>query len=245
MKRRTIRKLAVVLLTATVLGCATYSDRVAPVQLPEKAANRVRAAGAIITARAYLYPEEAKDAFGFDIRKTGILPVEVVIDNRSASNITINTTQTFLIDNAGNLWPSLSTETACNRVKKHIEMGETLKGTAKPALGGAAAGAVIGGTIGVLTGKNVGESAGKGAVAGAAAGAVIGGASGYASSEEKAREWIYEKSLENRKVLPNEIAHGFLFFPGKDEEAASAKELRLSLSKGTLRKVVTIHLEHY
>ncbi len=245
MKKGIMMRLMAVLLITAAVGCARYSDQVAPIQLPENALNRVHVEGAIVSARAYVHPDEAKNALGFDTRKAGILPVEVVIDNRSASSITIDTQHTFLIDDAGNLWPSLSMETATNRVKGHIEMGETLKGTAKPTLGGAAAGAAIGSAVGVLTGKNVGESAGKGAVAGAAAGAVIGGTSGYVSAEEKARDWVYDRALEERKVLPNEIAHGFIFFPGRDKEANSARELRLSLSMGTIKRVVIINLERY
>ena len=93
---------------------------------------------------------------------------------------------------------------------------------------GAAAGSLIGAAVGIVTGDDVAGAIGKGAAVGAAAGATMGGIGGYTS--EDARKQItrdlHEKSLENKAVESQSIAHGFLFFPG---EAMSVKKLRLKL----------------
>ena len=42
---------------------------------------------------------------------------------------------------------------------------------------------------------------------------------------------LRDSSLQNRVIQPGELAHGYLFFPGKDE-ARSASSLRLALQAG-------------
>ncbi len=38
------------------------------------------------------------------------------------------------------------------------------------------------------------------------------------------------KALENKKIMPNQLAYGVIFFPGFKEEAQAAKTLKLTLS---------------
>ena len=132
--------------------------------------------GVGLYAEAYLQADAAEQAFGFDIRGAGVVPVRFVLDNQSKGDIEIRGDQTFLIDADRQAWPLLTYDQAYRRVNRHVELGETAKGAAKPAVLLAATGAIVGAAVGVVTGDSAAEGAGRGAAAGAAAGAIIGGA---------------------------------------------------------------------
>lgn len=216
------------LLVAGFSGCSTYKAKPLSFQLPDAYGNAVDVAGARVASKAYVNPAEAREAFGFDVRAAGLLPVQLVFDHRGAEPVSINAAQTFLEDDKGNLWPILSSRTAYERAAKYSKTKEVFKEGAYAGFLGAAAGTVIGAAVGIVTGDNVLETAAKGAAVGAAGGATLGGAKGYGSNEARRTitEDLREKSLQNKPVAPNSIAHGFLFFPG---EAESARQLRLQL----------------
>ncbi|MEW6670863.1 MAG: hypothetical protein AB1427_04120 [Thermodesulfobacteriota bacterium] len=218
-------------------GCArTYQAKPLPFKSPASFKNVVEVAGAQVAARAYADPGEAKEAFGFDIRSAGMLPVQVIFDNQGSHPLEINGLQTFLEDNDGNLWPILNREMAYERATKYAQTKEIFTEGAYKGFLGAAAGAIVGAAIGIVSGENAAATAGKGAAVGAAAGAVLGGAGGYASGEarRKITNDLREKSLQNQAVDPKSLAHGFIFFPG---EALSAKQLRLQLLEKDTGKV--------
>lgn len=236
--------LTFVLLVSTTLapfGCATYGDRVAPVPLPEAQPGHVDVDGVKLVAQAYVEPGSAKSALGFDARQAGLLPVRFVIDNQAGKRVSVTPGQTFLIDDQGQAWPLLTSDQAYDRVKGHVDVGETVAGAAKPAGLLGAAGALVGAAVGVVTGENVGTTAAAGAAAGAAIGGVGGGA--YANREigRKISDDLSRESLRNRRVQPGELAYGYLFFPGKDE-AQSARELRLGLHIGDQERIVKLSL---
>ncbi len=225
-------------------GCATYSDRVAPVPLPSAFSQHVDVQGALLAATPYVDADKAEDAFGFDVRSAGLLPVRLVIDNQSGTSLAILAQQTFLIDKEEQAWPLLTQEQAYRRVEKEVEIGETFKGAAKPSLMLGAAGAVAGFAIGILTGENLGETVAKGAAVGASAGALYGGVARHQEYNDEIRKDLLHNSLRNQRVKPGELAYGYLFFPGRDE-AESATALRLGLSIGDKQQIVTIPLfEH-
>ncbi|HKJ64687.1 MAG TPA: hypothetical protein VJ969_04755, partial [Desulfopila sp.] len=67
----------------TVTGCTTaYKAKPLPFKTPEAYDNTVRVNETWIGGRAYADKQEALDAFGFDIRGAGMLPVQLVFDNR-------------------------------------------------------------------------------------------------------------------------------------------------------------------
>lgn len=245
MKNRAILAAAAAVILAAVAACSTYSHRVAPIKLPEAAANMVEVDGLKMTATAFVDREAAEKAFGFDIRKAGILPVQVTFQNDGHRRARVKAKQTFLIDRDKNAWPVLDARETYARTKKFVEIGETVKGTATPALLLGAAGAVAGAAIGIISGQNVGEMAGKGAVIGAAAGTIGGGADAYARTGRRIRDDLARKTLKNEDILPGQIAYGVLFFPGAPgEEASSARELRLALDLGySNSRIVTIPLQ--
>ena len=233
-----------ILLALPYTGCTSYQDRVAPITLPDNNRGVVVGDGLSISAYAITDPAEAEKSLGFNALKAGLLAVRLTFKNDSSQNATINPSQTFLIDSANNAWPILSQRQANERVEKHVDIGETAKGTAKPAFLLGAAGAVAGAAFAIVTGEDVGEAMGKGAVAGAASGALLGGSAAYAETHNKVRKGINDKSLHTDIILPGEIAYGFLFFPGTPgEEAKDAAELRLNLTLGENGKPQIVKLD--
>lgn len=231
MKRRYFTMVSGMLLAGLVLGgCSPYTQQVVPFKMPATYSNMTQVAGIQIGARAYIDPNEAQNAFGFDIRGAGLLPVQVVVDHKGTSPIEINPAQTFLIDHQNNLWPVLDKRLAYERVARYTEMAEIGSGAVKHGFLGATAGALIGAAIGIVSGRGVGEAAARGAAVGAAAGATAGGMAAYGANKanQDISNDLRNKSLESRPVRPLDIVHGFIFFPG---EASSAKELRLQFKE--------------
>lgn len=236
-----LRVLVPLLLLALAAGCATYGERVAPVPLPETDPQAITVDGAQVVAQAYLEPQQAEKALGFDARGAGLLPVRFVVDNGSHGVVRLRPEQTFLLDGEGNAWPLLTSEQAYKRVRAHVGAGETVAEAGEATFLGGAAGAVAGLAIGVLSGRNVAENVGKGAVVGGAAGALGGGASRYGELDREIRNDLEQKGLRIQRVPKGELAYGYLFFPGK-EEAESARALRLGLKVGDRAQVVELPL---
>jgi hypothetical protein len=80
------RNISIFIIAVSLLfsaGCAsTYQAKPLPFKAPASFKNVVEVAGAQIAAKAYADPGEAKEAFGFDIRSAGMLPVQVIFDNQ-------------------------------------------------------------------------------------------------------------------------------------------------------------------
>jgi hypothetical protein len=231
--KRILFMVGIVFLTA---GCGTaYKVKPLPFRAPSSYANSLQVGGATLAAQAYADREKAKEAFGFDIRGAGMLPVQVIFDNPGPHALKIVPEQTFLEDESGNLWPILEEQFAYDRATKYAQTQQIFKEGAYAGFLGAAAGAIIGAAIGIVAGEGVGSALGKGAAVGAAAGATLGGAKGFASDDAR-REIISDlnkKSLDNKAVKPGNLAFGFIFFPG---EALSAKKLRLRLKEADTGK---------
>ncbi len=229
-------------LLAGAMGCSSaYKAKPMSFKLPQTYGNATGVGGATVAAKAFDEQKEAEDAFGFDVRGAGMLPVQVVFDNQGPNSLSIEDDQTFLEDAGGNLWPLLSNRAAYERAAKHSQGRTMAKEGVYHGLWGAAAGALIGAAIGIIGGDNVGAALGKGAAGGAAVGAVIGSAKGYDSDEARMEISgdLREKSLQNKPVAPMSIAHGFLFFPG---EIQSAKMLRLKLKENETGAVHVLNL---
>jgi hypothetical protein len=228
------------LLVGTMSACTSYKSQEVSFRPPTAYGNMQMVADAQVAAQSYADSSAAKQAFGFDIRSAGLLPVQVIIDNGGGSALDIVPEQTFLVDAEGNLWSLLDSRTAYQRVEKSSEYARIAKGSGKGSLLGGAGGAAIGAAIGILTGDNVASAAFKGAAVGAAGGAVVGGTQANTSgdaSRQIGRD-LASKQLVNQAVQPGSLANGFLFFPG---EAPSAAQLRLQVREtqsGLVHKVM-------
>ena len=224
------------LLFLLLASCATYKSTVVPFKMPAAYPNATEVAGATVAARSYDDKKEAQQAFGFDIRGTGILPVQVIFDNKGSHPLRVVAHQTLLVDEENSLWPILDSNMAYERIQKSTELGKVLPEGGKGALLAGAAGAVIGAAVGIVTGENVGEAIGKGAAVGAAGGLVGGGLHSLSDTEVSRQigEDLGRRSLQEKPVPPHEIAYGFIFFPG---EAKKASELRLTLQEMDTGKI--------
>ncbi|MEZ4600464.1 MAG: hypothetical protein R2940_11815 [Syntrophotaleaceae bacterium] len=231
---------AVCCLSLLASACTSYKAQEVPFRAPSAYGNMQAVAGAEVAAQAFSDNAAAKQAFGFDIRSAGLLPVQVVIDNGPGAALMVVPEQTFLIDAEGNLWNLLDSRTAYQRVESSSEYARIAKGGGRGALLGSAGGAVLGAAIGILTGENIGSAALAGGALGGAGGAVVGGTQAGTStdaSRQIARD-LASKELVNQAVQPGDLATGFLFFPG---EAASASQLRMQLKEeqtGRVHKVL-------
>lgn len=226
-------------IAAFLTSCA-YKDRVQPIPLPNAENNAISIHGLQVAALSFMDPDAAEKAFGFNIRKAGLVPVQISFQNDGDQAARVLSEQTFLIDSKNQAWPINTLARTYDRIETYVEAGEAMSGAAKPALLMGAAGAVAGLAIGIIVNENIAEAMGKGAAIGAAAGAVAGGAEGYANAKDKIRTDLRAKSLSNRQILPNQIAYGVIFFPGFPEEAQDARLLKLTISfEG---KVETVNL---
>jgi hypothetical protein len=215
---------------ALIASCTPYKSQKVSFRPPSDYENVKSVSGANVAAESYAEESKAEESFGFNIRKAGLLPVQVIINNTGDRTLQVVPGQTFLIDREGNYWSLLEKKEAYTRLQKSDEYARVAKGAGKGAVLGGVGGAIVGSAIGILTGQNVGEAAGKGAAVGGAGGAVIGGAQTYEDKEPERRiaRDIEEKELQNKKIGPGILGRGFLFFPG---EAPSGGRLRLQLKE--------------
>jgi len=226
-----IKTLTVALvIISQIAGCTSYKSQYVSFRPPEAYANKQEVGGVSVGGEGYLGVAEAEDAFGFDIRGTGLIPFQLVMDNKSGNTLQIVTEQTFLLDAEGNYWPVVANQVAVDRIEKSTQFAALAKGAGAGALWGAAGGAILGAAIGIATGQNVGKAAGAGAAVGGAGGAILGTGKEAVSTDRPTRilNDIRSKGLENKTIPRDHLANGFLFFPG---EAKTAKTLKLQFKE--------------
>jgi len=223
-----MRQISVFLILSLILsGCTRYHSQYIPFKPPEGYGNHTLINGVAVGGEAYPGKKQAEHAFGFDIRATGLLPVMLVLDNKSGQTVEIVGSQCFLIDNSGFYWPVVTNEVAFQRLEQSTQFASYVgSGAGKGAVLGAAIGGLLATALGIVSGQSVATWLGKGAALGGAGGAVIGGIhEGSSSSREiQISNDLRDKGLEGKLIPDQYLANGFLFFPG---EAKSAKELRL------------------
>jgi len=239
MKRYLIIFVAI-FLCGFITSCQSYKTQVVPFKLPSNYPNMINISGADIAARVFDNKEEAENVFGFDILASGVLPVQIVFDNKGTHKLSIVSNQTFLVDVEDNLWPILDSNIAYERIHSKTKYGPMVTEGTKGAVLAGIAGSAIGAAIGIVTGQNVLESAGKGAALGAAAGLTAGGVKGLMDEDAKdtIKKDLQSRNLKNKPINQGEVAHGFIFFPG---ESKKPKELRIQIKEedtGILKQIV-------
>jgi hypothetical protein len=216
-------------------GCSTaYKSAPVSFRSPASMANCIHLDGAQIGVKSYDERKEAAQAFGFDIIGSGILPVQVIFDNRSGHTFEIDGSQSFIEDTAGNMWTLLTREMAYERASRDTQNDQILKKGVSSGIMGAAAGAVIGSAIGIVTGTNIGAAAGKGAAVGGSIGIITGGIEGHANkdAQQSISQDLQEKSLQNKTILPDTLAYGILFYPAEAQNAANLQLLLVETDTG-------------
>lgn len=237
------KTICMLIIAAHLSACATYETKSVSFKPPQAYGNYQDVSGLQLGAEAFADKKRADAAFGFDIQKAGVLPVQIVLDNKSGQSVEVVSGQTFLVDKDGGYWKILTNHQAVGRVQKATEGGAVAAGAGKGAAFGALAGAVLGLAVGIVSGRNAGEAVIKGGVLGGAGGAVIGGAGKAGDNREQEysiADAMQEKGVEG-KIIPSEsLASGFIFFP---VEATSASELRLQILFRETGSVQTLHLK--
>lgn len=230
---------AVALIALFLLACSTYRPQVTPFRLPQAYANAQNIDGLSSAASVWQNELEAKNAFGFNILKAGLLPVQVVFDNQTVQTYQINPSQTFLVNDRQELFPVLDNQSAYDRVQRARAAGETIKGVGKGAVLGSAAGALIGAAIGLAAGRSAGDYAMRGAVTGGAAGAILGASQGAGDTAlaRQIADDLHNRSLKNNVIRPQEISQGIIFFPA---EAGQPTQLRLQLREKDTDKIINL-----
>jgi len=232
---------AMIFISVQVAGCTSYKSQYVSFRPPEAYANNQQAGGVSIGAEGYLGADEAKDAFGFDIKATGLIPFQLVMNNQSGKSIQIVTEQTFMLDAEGNYWPVVANQVAVDRISKSTQLAALGKGAGVGALWGAAGGAILGAAVGIASGQNVGKAMGAGAALGGAGGAILGTGKEAMSTDRPTQilNDIRSKGLEGKTIPQDHLANGFLFFPA---EAKSAKSIKLQFKEMESGKVFTVNL---
>ncbi|AJE04971.1 hypothetical protein [Geobacter pickeringii] len=237
------KRIAQIVLPLFLLSaCTAYKSQYVGFRPAEEYANRQVVNGVTVGGEAFADATSATDAFGFDIKGAGVLPVQVVLSNKG-QGMEIVSSQTFLVNDQSRYFQVIPNNTAVDRIEKSTQLAAFFgKGAGKGALLGAAGGAILGAALGIVTGRSIGEALGKGAAIGAAGGAVVGGVK-EGTSDERERtivDDIRNKGLEGKTIPPDSIASGFLFFPA---EADTARELRLQLRERETGKIHSVILK--
>jgi hypothetical protein len=238
-KQHHLAWIVVISLFLTVFGCTPYKSQEVSFRHPSAYPGMQSVAGALIAAESFNDRTLARQAFGFDIRGAGLLPVQIVVDNTGPEALLLVPDQTFLVDVQGGMWNLLDSRTAYQRLESSTEFAAIAKEAGRGSVLGAAGGALVGAAVGIVTGSNVLEALGKGAAVGAAGGAVLGGA-GSTLSDEPGRQIsrdLATKQLENKAIQSGDLARGFLFFP---TEAGTASQLRLQIRETGTGKTHTL-----
>lgn len=203
-------------MASLLASCTPPQDRAAPAPLAESQAEPVEAEGARFQAQAFVNPQQATAAFGFDIRGAGVLPLRVSIDNRSGVGLKIIPRQTFLIDLDGQAWPLLTADQASSRLERAGSAVQSAQAPKPDDLD-----AFTGFALAINTGP---------------------GFSSNAQPESRASQGLTAKPPRNPNIPPGAVASGLLFFPGR-EEAQTARGLRLCYEQGGRLKLLTLPLK--
>jgi len=236
-----MKKIICLLLIASHLAaCATYKSRSVSFRPPQDFGNYENYSGLKIGAEAFDDTKLAEEAFGFNIRKVGLLPVQIVIDNRSGQVVEIVADQTFLIDDYNRYWKVLSNREVVETVQKATVGGDIAGGTVKGAGPGASAGALLGLSFGIVSGRNAASTNVTGGVAGGSAIEGVGKAEDELQREKKIADDLREKGVDGKVLLPESLASGMVYFPG---EVTSTKELRLQVKFRGEKRFKTINIK--
>lgn len=164
-------------------------------------------------------PKQIEEVFGADIRAAGVLPLQLIIENKGAQTIEIVAGQTCLIDDDNRYWRPLSTQAAAEKLDRAepaaaVVQGKTVK-TAK------VSDAVMEMAVAMISRHGAQApvskpepSAGPAKPQGEKQGAV--------DKPDKKRD----KGIDGRIMTTGSLMRGYLYFPG---DIRLARELRIQI----------------
>ncbi|MDR2406310.1 MAG: hypothetical protein LBE27_08080 [Deltaproteobacteria bacterium] len=240
-KISTLFSLFSVVMLVIFTSCAPkYEYKAIPVRAMSAYPGQASGPGVQAGAVAFYDSSELKELFGFDLKKAGVVPVQVSLKNTGTKALSIEPGST-LVDSQGNTWELLPSSVVFDRIDKYTSGGLSMdEGAKRTALWGLA-GAVVGAAVGVVSGTNVGSAAGKGAAAGAAAGAssaILGLGNQDDTADAVVRDFS-SRSIQQSTIQPGDEAHGFLYFPAESKEP---RTLNLKVSEGASPQTLKLDL---
>ena len=93
MKRTGILWLA---LAVVLSGCASYRPTAAPIPQAGAMPHRQEVANAVVSADPYTQPERVKATFGGDLMASGVLPIQVNVENLGAKGLMVRPSDAVL-----------------------------------------------------------------------------------------------------------------------------------------------------
>jgi hypothetical protein len=170
---------------------------------------------------------QLKTIFGFDLKKAGVIPVQVRVENTSPDQSLIFVGATVTGED-GQLWEELPSNVVYDRIDKFTGGGLSGEEGVRRTLLWGLAGGIVGAAVGAVTGVNVAEAAGKGAAVGGALGAATSIMSPSVSDDDSMMDIQKDfsgRSLDHATVPPGSTANGLLYFP-----AETGRPVHLSLT---------------
>ena len=212
---------AMLAIAGLLLACDSKQGKPEAIPLPENLAQPIATDGIRFQALAYLNHQQSEIEFGFDILNTGLLPVQLSVDNRSGTVVKIIPRQTFLVDSEGPAWPLLAIEQLIERLQRegiHQYNPPSMPTLDKlDSLTGFALDVTVSSNFQVVTNTQARPRAGL-------------------------VKSMKERNFHNPKIPAGEVASGVLFFPAR-EEAKSANRLRLCFEQDGRVKFLNLPLK--
>ncbi|MDR3204675.1 MAG: hypothetical protein LBV23_08015 [Deltaproteobacteria bacterium] len=223
-------------------SCAPrYEFRAVPMRPIEGYPNRVSFPEGSTGAYAYYESAELIKVFGFDLKKAGVIPIELRVENDGAKS-PIVLVEAALTDQSGQMWAVLPSDVVYRRIDDHTSGGLSASDGARRTLLWGLAGAAVGAAVGVVGGSSVAEATAKGAAAGAGLGVASSVIESGLDDEDKSND-VYrdfsKRSVEHLVVAPGDSTNGLLYFPA---EASRPAKLNLKLRIGSTTRKVSLRL---
>ncbi|MDR2386356.1 MAG: hypothetical protein LBE80_02065 [Deltaproteobacteria bacterium] len=228
---RKLKSLPVMVLLAVMLiaaACAPrYEFKPVPIRPLEGYSNLINFNGGLVGAHAVYDSKEVVKFFGFDLKKAGVIPIQLSVKNNLPQESLI-LAKANLLDAEGLLWEVLPSDVVVRRIDEHTSGGLSGDQGLRRSLLWGLAGGVLGAAIGVASGTSVAEAAGKGAAVGAAIGVTSSIAQAGTDTSSDAGEIQRDfstRDIDHATIKAGETVNGLLYFPA---ESAQPKRLKLT-----------------
>lgn len=223
-----MKRYACMLITALLLAACAAKSRTVAFRPPGDFYSYQNVLGLKVGAELFEDEKQAEEAFGFNIRAAGLLPMQLVLDNRTGQGVDIIAGQTFLVDENNRYWRVLSVKDAMARVQKYT-------------VGKGAGKSISPSQLQRLAFKVVSGSAeGVAIVAEPAASDATGKSGQDQNGESTGGEEYRHQDLEGKVMFAETLASGIVYFPG---EVPSPRELRLQVKYRGENRYKTINLK--
>jgi hypothetical protein len=190
---------------------------------------------------AFSEPGQLKNIFGFDLKKAGVVPVQLRIENQSESSSLI-VVEALVTGEDGQSWEVLPSTVVYDRIDKYTGGGLSGEQGVRRTLLWGLAGGIVGAAVGAVSGVNVAEAAGKGAAVGGALGAATSIMSPSLDNDDNMIDIQRDfsgRSLDHATIPAGATANGLLYFPA---ESGRPVHLSLTLRAGSETRRVELPL---